>query len=204
MGGGAARLFLLFFIPCSADHERDWPPCKVAFFGLATNTLNVRNNNNNDSCIRLNIPVASRQIGTGNVEVSSTGGSPTALDSGDEFLVTFTGVYGNLPLMTVRPTAYATVSSVIQGDAPFRKETQAFSCSPGSIGDLVINWRGLGNVTIGANDDLANFANAISSGLTSVTVNGIEKTTVCSGQLVYVTFQEVFFENLKIKGDGQL
>ena len=29
---------------CSADHERDWPPCKVVFFGLATNALNVRNN----------------------------------------------------------------------------------------------------------------------------------------------------------------
>ena len=46
MGGGggyAARLFLLFSFPCSADHERDWPPCKVVFFGLATNTLNVRN-----------------------------------------------------------------------------------------------------------------------------------------------------------------
>ena len=26
------------------DHERDWPPCKVVFFGLATNALNVRNN----------------------------------------------------------------------------------------------------------------------------------------------------------------
>ena len=41
--------FLLFSFPCSADHERDWPPCKVpgSFFGLATNTLNVRNNNNN-------------------------------------------------------------------------------------------------------------------------------------------------------------
>ena len=46
-GGGrgyAARLFLLFSFPCSADHERDRPPCKVVFFGLATNTLNVRNN----------------------------------------------------------------------------------------------------------------------------------------------------------------
>ena len=31
------------FFPCSADHERDWPPCKVVFFGLATNALNVRN-----------------------------------------------------------------------------------------------------------------------------------------------------------------
>ena len=39
--------FLFFFFPCSADHERDWPPCKVVFFGLATNNnaLNVRNNN---------------------------------------------------------------------------------------------------------------------------------------------------------------
>ena len=44
-GGDAARLFFFFF-PCSADHERDWPPCKVVFFGLATNALNVRNNNN--------------------------------------------------------------------------------------------------------------------------------------------------------------
>ena len=44
-GGYAARFFLLFSFPCSADHERDWsPPCKVVFFGLATNTLNVRNN----------------------------------------------------------------------------------------------------------------------------------------------------------------
>ena len=50
MGGGggyAARLFILLFFPCSADHERDWPPCK-AVFGLVTNTLNVRNNNNNN------------------------------------------------------------------------------------------------------------------------------------------------------------
>ena len=46
-GGYAARLFILFSFPCSADHERGWPPCKVpgSFFGLATNTLNVRNNN---------------------------------------------------------------------------------------------------------------------------------------------------------------
>ena len=47
-GGYAARLFLLFSFPCSADHERDWPPCKVVFFGLATNTLNVRNSKNNN------------------------------------------------------------------------------------------------------------------------------------------------------------
>ena len=28
----AARLLLLFSFPCSADHEQDWPPCKVVFF----------------------------------------------------------------------------------------------------------------------------------------------------------------------------
>ena len=41
------QTFSFSFFPCSADHERDWPPCKVVFFGLATNALNVRNNNNN-------------------------------------------------------------------------------------------------------------------------------------------------------------
>ena len=30
-GGYAARRFLLFSFLCSADHERDWPPYKVAF-----------------------------------------------------------------------------------------------------------------------------------------------------------------------------
>ena len=51
-GGGTARLFLFLVFPCSADHERDWPPCKVVFFGLATNNaLNVRNNNNNNNNI---------------------------------------------------------------------------------------------------------------------------------------------------------
>ena len=41
-GGYAAILFILLFFPCSANHEWDWPPCKK-LFGLATNTLNVRN-----------------------------------------------------------------------------------------------------------------------------------------------------------------
>ena len=39
-GGGAGGCALPdFFFPCSVEHERDWPPCKVVFFGLATNTL---------------------------------------------------------------------------------------------------------------------------------------------------------------------
>ena len=52
-GGGALPDF---FFSCSADHERDWPPCKVVFFGLATNALNVRNNNNNAPSIELANP----------------------------------------------------------------------------------------------------------------------------------------------------
>ena len=48
-GGWRCQTFLFYFFPCSADHERDWPPCKVVFFGLATNALNVRNNNNNEA-----------------------------------------------------------------------------------------------------------------------------------------------------------
>ena len=39
-------LFCSLFPIQQTDHERDWPPCnKLVFFGLATNTLNVRNNN---------------------------------------------------------------------------------------------------------------------------------------------------------------
>ena len=44
MGGVRCQTFSFVLFPCSADHERDWPPCKEVFFGLATNTLNVRNN----------------------------------------------------------------------------------------------------------------------------------------------------------------
>ena len=48
MGGGGALPYLIsLFFPFSADHGRDWPPCKVVFLGLATNALNVRNNDNN-------------------------------------------------------------------------------------------------------------------------------------------------------------
>ena len=52
-GGGGALPDFFFFPPCSADHERDWPPCKVVFFGLATNALNMRNNNNNNNIQRI-------------------------------------------------------------------------------------------------------------------------------------------------------
>ena len=50
--GGGALPDIFFFFPCSADHERDWPSCKVVFFGLATNALNVRNNNSNNNISR--------------------------------------------------------------------------------------------------------------------------------------------------------
>ena len=54
--GYAARLFILFSFPRSADHERDWPSCKVVFFGLATNTLNMRNNKEEVCICSLLIP----------------------------------------------------------------------------------------------------------------------------------------------------
>lgn len=134
---------------------------------------------------------AKSQIGQGNVEVSSASGGAAALDTGDDFSVTFTGVYGDLPLLTPRPASRATVISVTQGDAPFRKEIQAFSCSADSAGDFVVTWRGLGNVTVASDDDLDTFESAISSGLTNVTAAGTDTTHVCSGELVYVTFDKV-------------
>ena len=30
-GGGRYQTFSFSFFPCSADHERNWPPCKVVF-----------------------------------------------------------------------------------------------------------------------------------------------------------------------------
>ena len=30
---GMQDVFLLLSFPCSADHERDWPPCKEVFSG---------------------------------------------------------------------------------------------------------------------------------------------------------------------------
>ena len=58
MGGGVCCQ--TFYFPCSADHERDWPPCKVVFFGLATNTLNVRNNNKQQQLKRRESTLAAR------------------------------------------------------------------------------------------------------------------------------------------------
>ena len=57
------QTFYFYFFPCSADHERDWPPCKVVFFGLPTNALNVRNNNNNNNDMPISC-VCKRVAGT--------------------------------------------------------------------------------------------------------------------------------------------
>ena len=52
----------LFFFPCSADHdERDWPPCKVVFSGLATNALNVRNNVNINNYFKYCLPCSEHE-----------------------------------------------------------------------------------------------------------------------------------------------
>lgn len=126
------------------------------------------------------------QIGTGNVEVVADGAA---------FAVTFTGVYGDVPLLIADPPAGATISSSVdgatEGAAPFRKEIQAFSCPAALTGDLLLNWRGKSEVTVAANADLATFASAVSAGLTTVTAVGNDPNNVCSGELVYVTFEEV-------------
>lgn len=128
------------------------------------------------------------QIGAGGVEVSSDAGS-SALGGGNTLSVTFTGVFGNVPLLTPNPDS-TTVTLVTEGAAPYRKEIQAFSCSGDSAGNLVLNWRGLGEVTVDATANLATLQSAITSGLTSVTVAG-DGSAICSGDLVYVTFEEV-------------
>ena len=50
-GEGAAILPFLFSFPCSADHKRDWPPCKLKYLSRVgnryhnnNNTLNEKNN----------------------------------------------------------------------------------------------------------------------------------------------------------------
>ena len=45
-GGGGAAILPLFLFLCLADHKQDWPSCKVHFYGMATNTMIVRNINN--------------------------------------------------------------------------------------------------------------------------------------------------------------
>ena len=45
--------FLFYYVfPVQQTTQRDWSPCKVGFFGLATNTLNVRNNNDKQQQLR--------------------------------------------------------------------------------------------------------------------------------------------------------
>lgn len=120
------------------------------------------------------------------------GGDADPLDAGNTFSVTFTGVNGDVPLLTPDGADKATVSSTTEGAAPYRKEIQAFSCT-GSVGSLLINWRGGGGVTVAAADDLDTLKTLISS-LTPVTVAGVSLASpapVCSGELVYVTFEEV-------------
>ena len=43
-GGMRCQTFYLLFFLHSATHARDWPLCVKVMFGLATNTLNARNN----------------------------------------------------------------------------------------------------------------------------------------------------------------
>lgn len=100
---------------------------------------------------------------------------------------------GDVPELIPDPADKAGIDTLVQGAAPYRKEIQAFSCTV-SAGSLLINWRGIGEVAVAATDTLATLQTLISSsstGLTSVTVLGVSTDSVCSGNLVYVTFEEV-------------
>lgn len=118
-------------------------------------------------------------------------GDAGTLDNGNTFTVTFTGVYGDVPLLTAVPASKMTITSTTEGAAPYRKEIQAFSCTAGATGNLLINWRGIGEVTVATTDDLATLESDLSAGLTAVTVAGIDASAVCTGKLVYVTFEDV-------------
>ena len=61
-GGGAARLPLLLYFSCSADHERDRPPCTKVFFSgwlsiRSTSETNNNNSNNSNLCSTLIVVV---------------------------------------------------------------------------------------------------------------------------------------------------
>ena len=47
-GGGGTVILFFFFFSLFSRPQAGVTPCKVVFFGLATNALNVRNNNNNN------------------------------------------------------------------------------------------------------------------------------------------------------------
>ena len=44
-GGGGCQTFFSSFFPLISRPRAGFSPCKVVFFGLTTNALNVRNNN---------------------------------------------------------------------------------------------------------------------------------------------------------------
>ena len=61
MGGTSPDFLFLFNFCCSADNERDWPPCLVpgSFFGstINNNTLNVSNNGSYNKSARTTVVV---------------------------------------------------------------------------------------------------------------------------------------------------
>lgn len=59
------------------------------------------------------------------------------------------------------------------------------------MGTLLVSWRGIENITVQSEDDLSAFESAVSGGLTNVSVAGIDTNSLCSGELLYVTFEEV-------------
>ena len=141
------------------------------------------------------------QIGAGNVNI--TGASPgdftSPLASGTEFSVIFTGVYGDLPLLTARPASRAVVFPLKDGHHPPREHAQAFTCSSDAAGGhLIVSLRpgGVrGSATVIVGDNLDHFQGAVSSTVSNVNSLLVkQKCTVCWRELTYMTLHDVRIE----------
>jgi hypothetical protein len=121
-------------------------------------------------------------IGTGGVTVAAT---TSVLQSLSSFQVTFSGLYGDMPQLSVIPASAMTVSEITPGDAPFRKEVQVFNCSALS-GSFTVSFHGRSTSAIQHNTSLTHLGMELSRVVeVSVVSTG---STVCSGEKIYITF----------------
>ncbi|KAH8092791.1 hypothetical protein JL720_4955 [Aureococcus anophagefferens] len=74
---------------------------------------------------------------TGGVTVTEETSSDGTIDASDTFLVEFSGVYGDVPLLSTTATK---VHEVTKGDAPYVREIQTFYCDATS-GNLAVDFR---------------------------------------------------------------
>ena len=87
-GGALPDFFFFFFFPCSADHKRDWPPCKVVFFRVGNQCAECEKQQQQHTYIHTG--------GTSNASQATAGGT----SSGRSSLTTSTGGTSNAPQLT--------------------------------------------------------------------------------------------------------